>query len=71
VVYSLAFDAKGGVLFAGTADGVAQLDLSGGENPNRWEKAGLSGPVMALAWHDSALLAGGDGGAFVWREGGK
>jgi len=69
VVYSLAFDPKGGALFAGTADGVVQLDLSGADNRNHWEKVGLSGPVMALAWHDGALIAGGDGGAFVWREG--
>jgi ligand-binding sensor domain-containing protein len=69
VVYSLAFDAKGGILFAGTADGVARLALSGGEGGDRWEKVGLSGPVMALAWHEGALVAGGDGGAFAWREG--
>ena len=69
VVYSLAFDAKGGGLFAGMADGVARLGLSGGNRLNRLEKVGLSGPVMALAWHDGALIAGSDGGAFVWREG--
>lgn len=68
VVYGLAFDAKGGVLFAGMADGVARLDLSRGDRPNRFDKVGLSGAVMALAWHDGALIAGGDKGAFVWRE---
>jgi len=23
---------------------------------------------MALAWHDGRLVAGGDGGAFVWER---
>jgi len=71
VVYALAFDAKGGVLFAGTADGVVRLALSSEESPGRWMKVGLSGPIMALAWHAGALFAGGDTGAFVWRERGK
>ncbi|MBC7258732.1 MAG: WD40 repeat domain-containing protein [Chloroflexi bacterium] len=68
VVYSLVFDERDGALFAGTADGVVRLDVASGEGPMRWEKVGLSGPVMALAWHDGALFAGGDGGVFVWRE---
>lgn len=67
VVYTLAFDSSG-VLFAGMADGVARLGLAGGHALKRLEKVGLSGPVMALAWHDGALFAGGDGGVFVWRE---
>jgi len=70
-VYSVAFDPQSGALFAGTANGVARLDLSADESPMRWEKIGLSGPIMALAWHDSALLAGGDSGAFVWKDEGR
>jgi hypothetical protein len=69
VVYSVVFDATGGFLFAGTADGVLRLDMFGGDGSQRWEKVGLSGPVMVLAWNDGALVAGGDAGAFIWTEG--
>lgn len=69
-VYSIAWDPQTGALFAGTTDGVLGLDLA---QPSGlpWRKAGLSGPIMALAWHDGRLVAGGDGGAFVWGRRGK
>ncbi len=66
-VYSIARDPQTGALFAGTTDGVLGLDLA---QPSGlpWRKVGLSGPIMAVAWHDGRLAAAGDGGAFVWER---